>query len=87
MKTLFFLLLCSENFGIKSLRNFKTLKQNYERKGKMKPKRKLKTWVKVALLLLPQAVMIMELFLIGLNLKYIKEQPRVYIISGGGYCE
>lgn len=53
----------------------------------MKPKRKLKTWVKVALLLLPQAVMIMELFLIGLNLKYIKEQPRVYVVSGGGYCE
>ena len=42
----------------------------------MKPKRKLKTWVKVALLLLPQAVIIIELFLIRHIYSCLKEKRK-----------
>ena len=50
----------------------------------MKPKRKLKKWVKIVLLLLPQIVMILELFLIFSNVKKIAEQPSVIIVNDGG---
>ncbi len=41
----------------------------------MKPKRKLKNWVKLALLLLPGIVIIMQLFFVGLELRKISNKP------------
>ncbi|MBQ2938529.1 MAG: hypothetical protein IJN03_02685 [Bacilli bacterium] len=54
----------------------------------MKPKRKLKNWVKVTLVILPIAVIISQLFLIGLNIKKIAEnQPETIIITESRcYC-
>jgi len=46
----------------------------------MNQKRKLKSWVKVALLLLPQIIIAVELFLIGKYVDEIKDQ-RVIIIE------
>lgn len=45
----------------------------------MKPKRKLKDWVKVALLLLPQIIMIMLLFFIAVNLKKMTNNININI--------
>ena len=77
---LFFLLYRSENLGIKSLRNFKTLKQ--KTKGwEMKPQRKLKKWVKISLLLLPELIIIIQLFLIGIRIKSNINDPKAIIVS------
>lgn len=53
----------------------------------MKPKRKLKTWVKVALLLLPEFIIICQLFFIGINLKKAIDNPRSTIIESWCYCD
>ncbi len=45
----------------------------------MKPKRKLKDWVKVALLLLPQIVIALLLFFIAINLKKITNNTNIDI--------
>ena len=44
----------------------------------MKPKRKLKNWVKITLLFLPVAIIIIQLFFIGLN---ISKKPAEKDIS------
>ena len=45
----------------------------------MKSKLKLKSWVKVALLLLPQFIIIIELFLIGINVNKIEDDRSIII--------
>ena len=45
----------------------------------MKPKRKLKNWVTVALLSLPIAVNIGILFFLALNFKQIRNKIEIYI--------
>ena len=52
----------------------------------MKTKRKLKNWVKVALLLLPIAVIIMQLFFVGLELKKIENKISTNIIITERRC-
>ncbi len=42
----------------------------------MKPKRKLKQWVKIALFMLPIAVIILQLFLVGIRIKNISDQMK-----------
>lgn len=46
----------------------------------MKEKRKLKNWVKIALLLLPEVIMIMQLFFVGVKLNQIANTPTTTII-------
>jgi len=46
----------------------------------MKEKRKLKNWVKIALLLLPEVIMIMQLFFVGVKLNEIANTPTTTII-------
>lgn len=54
----------------------------------MKPKRKLKTWVKVALLLLPEVIIICQLFLIGIKInELIKVETKTFIVEGRCYCD
>lgn len=45
----------------------------------MKPKRKLKSWVKIFLLLLPEVVVITLLFLIVVNLKENSREVNINI--------
>lgn len=45
----------------------------------MKPKMKLKSWVKVALLLLPELIIIVELIIVGVKLDKIGNQPITII--------
>lgn len=56
----------------------------------MKPKRKLKRWVKIALLFFPVAVLIVQLFLIDLKLrKIINAEHTHYVtceVSPYGWC-
>lgn len=52
----------------------------------MKTKRKLKNWVKIALLLLPEAVIIMQLFFVGSELKQIKNKVSTNIIITERRC-
>lgn len=40
----------------------------------MKPKLKLKRWVRIALFVLPIAVLTIQLFLVGVKIKSISEQ-------------
>lgn len=51
----------------------------------MKPKRKLKRWVKVVLLLIPEAVIICQLFFIGFNIckinRSIENKPDIIIYT------
>ena len=42
----------------------------------MKPKLKLKRWVKIALFMLPIAVIIFQLFLVGIKVKNISDQMK-----------
>lgn len=37
----------------------------------MKPKRRLRKWVRIALLMIPEIIIICELFFVGLNLRII----------------
>ena len=43
----------------------------------MKTKVKLKNWVKVALLLLPEVIIIMQLFFVGIEIKKIANKPAI----------
>lgn len=47
----------------------------------MKPKRKLKEWVKICLLLLPQIVIISQLFFVGSKINKIIKQPDVTVVT------
>ena len=47
----------------------------------MNSKRKLKPWVKTVLLLLPEIIIICQLFFIGHNVKKIANQEHQIIIS------
>lgn len=47
----------------------------------MKPKRKLKEWVKICLFLLPEIVIICQLFFVGSNIKKIIKQPDVTVVT------
>ena len=49
----------------------------------MKPKRKLKNWVKIALLVLPNVVIIMQLFFVGIELNKIANKPIITINTEG----
>jgi len=51
----------------------------------MNQKLKLKSWVKVALLLLPQIIIIVELFFVGIKLDRIGNQP-ITIIQENTRC-
>ncbi len=52
----------------------------------MKPKRKLKPWVKALLLLLPEIIIICQLFFIGLNLKKAINSTTITITESRCYC-
>ena len=45
----------------------------------MKPKRKLKNWVRVALLLLPEVMIVGLLFFIAINLKQLAREVNIQI--------
>lgn len=42
----------------------------------MKPKRKLKEWVRITLLMIPEVIIISELFFVAINLNEIKNQNK-----------
>lgn len=53
----------------------------------MKKKRKLKSWVKIALLLLPQIVIIMQLFFVGAKLNKIASEPTIIVVESECYYD
>ena len=53
----------------------------------MKTKRELKTWVKVTLVLLPQIIILIQLFFIGSKINKIANEERtVATIESRCYC-
>lgn len=50
----------------------------------MKPKRKLKNWVYIALLMLPVVVIISLLFFIAINLKQLNKEINVQVHCPSG---
>lgn len=62
--------------------------KNTKRKEKfMKTKRELKTWVKVTLVLLPQIIILIQLFFIGSKINKIANEERtVATIESRCYC-
>ena len=54
----------------------------------MKPRRKLKNWVKITLLFLPEIVMIIQLFFVGIKLeKIIDNFNKKECIESRCYCD
>jgi hypothetical protein len=53
----------------------------------MKTKRELKTWVKVTLVLLPQIIILIQLFFVGSKINKIANEERaVATIESRCYC-
>jgi len=53
----------------------------------MKPKRKLKSWVKVAILLIPEVAIISLLFLVAVNLEKKNAEVTIEINTQTKECE
>lgn len=53
----------------------------------MKPKRKLKSWVKIAMLLIPEVVIICLLFFVAVNLEKKNAEVTIEINTQTKECE
>lgn len=70
---------------MKVLHDFKIWKERIKRF--MKTKRELKMWVKITILLLPQIIILIQLFFVGSKInKIVNEDRAVAKIESRCYC-